>query len=212
MKAQDLSTDQCYLYSITSAVSTGVLPEDLANKSPGKMSHARWLTRANRILRLYIPTKSAPKELVILATYVVKVYAPTWFSIKTHPSCKDGARHLYKLISASRYLTAELKAVIDPVIIRNGYFAHPENLLLAMLIDSQQHIRELAARRILKARELPLLRLPCHTQAVERSVKTVTQAANTLCSKTAREGFIRAQIESCKNMPKFESKQDFRVN
>lgn len=262
---KDLSTDQLYLYKIVSAVTVGELPEDLGHKSPGKMSHARWLTRANRILRLYVATEAPTENLIILATYVVKVYAPTWFSIKTHPTCKDGARHLWQLISASRYLSPELKTIIDPVIERNSYFAHPENLLLAMLTDPHKHIRELAARRVLKARskklsktrlfqlpninldasyyydlinwqqnvteppilknisdedlqlfvaqggegKLPLLRLPCHTQAVERAVKTVTEASTTLCTKSAREGLIKAKIESRKIMPKFESKKDF---
>lgn len=57
--------------------------------------------------------------------------------------------------------------------------------------------------------EIPLLRLPCHTQAVERAVKTVTEASATLCNKTEREGFIKAQIASRKAMPKFDSKKDF---
>lgn len=134
-----------------------------------------------------------------------------------------------------------------------------------MLTDFQPHIRELAARRILKARsakpqrlrlfqlpevnfnastyydlldwqenitespilksvteenlrlfvaqkgegELNLLRLPCHTQAVERAVKAVTEASCSLCNRTAREGFIKAQIDSRKSMPKFGSKKDF---
>lgn len=43
--------------------------------------------------------------------------------------------------------------MIDPVIQRNGFFAHPENILLAMLSDELKHIQELAVRRILKARE-----------------------------------------------------------
>ncbi|KAK4880727.1 hypothetical protein RN001_008873 [Aquatica leii] len=86
---KDLSSDQRYLYDITSAVLSGKCSSDLSNRSPGKMSHARWLTKANRILRLY----------------------------------------------------------------RNAFFAHPENLLLSMLSDEQKHVRELAARRILKARK-----------------------------------------------------------
>lgn len=67
-------------------VLTGLLSKDLAKKSPGKMSHARWLTRANRIQRLYVSVESPSENLVILATYVAKVYAPTWFNIKMHPS------------------------------------------------------------------------------------------------------------------------------
>jgi len=144
---QTMSTDQKYLYRIVTTIITSIFSNDLKNKSPGKMSHARWRTRANRILRLYVSIKALSKNLCILATYIVKVYAPTWLSIKTQPTCKDGEQHL-KLISASRYLSTELKSIIDPVIQRNSYFAHSANLLLALLIDSQTHIRELAARRI----------------------------------------------------------------
>ena len=77
---------------------------------------------------------------------------PVWFSIKMHPSCKDGARHLFKIIQQSRYLSKELRDIVDPVLQRNGYFSHPENLMLAMITDERQHIRELGLRRILKAR------------------------------------------------------------
>lgn len=267
LKPDDLSTDQKYLYEITSAAITGRCSDDLANKSPGKMSHARWLTKANRILRLYISSPTPSNNLISLAHYIVRVYAPVWFQIKTHPSCKDGSRHLWKLIESSRYLPSALKAVIDPVLQRNAYFAHPENLLLAMLTDEEKHIRELAARRILKARSLPVtgrlprtfevpklnfdakcyidvinwqeinfdppilrnhtnedliqiienkgdesllfIRLPCHTQAVERSVKIVTEAAMSACDKKSRDGIIHAKLASRKVMPKFDSKKDF---
>ena len=49
-------------------------------------------------------------------------------------------------------LPNEVKVVIDPVIKRNGYVAHPENLLLAMVADERLHIRQLGLRRIIKAR------------------------------------------------------------
>jgi len=52
----------------------------------------------------------------------------------------------------SRYLTDELKEIIDPVIQRNGYFGHPENILLSMITDERKQIRDLRMRRILKAR------------------------------------------------------------
>ena len=71
-----------------------------------------------------------------------------------HSSCKDGARHIFKLISATRYLSTELRAITDPVIQRNCFFAHPDNLLLAMLTDDDRDIRELASNRILKARNI----------------------------------------------------------
>jgi hypothetical protein len=47
----------------------------------------------------------------------------------------------------------ELKVIIDPVIARNSYFGHSENILLAMLADERDHIRELGCRQILVARK-----------------------------------------------------------
>lgn len=267
VKFEDLSTDQKYLYEITMSVISGKCSDDLTNRSPGKMSHARWLTKANRILRLYISTSNPSNNLKLLAEYCVKVYAPIWFQIKTNPTCKDGSKNLWKLIKNSRYLPAEFKLIIDPVIQRNAYFAHPENLLLSMLSDKNKTVRELAAKRILKARNSPhtgnlprvfevpqinfdaneyidlidwqqnffdppilrhitnkgineviesqgdenliFLKLPCHTQAVERSVKIVTEASMSLCDKNSREGLIQAKLASRKLMPRFDSKRDF---
>jgi len=68
--------------------------------------------------------------LVTIVTFIVRVYAPTWFNVKQKPSCKDGARHLFTMIKNLRYQTDELKAIMEPVIQHNSYFAHPENLLM----------------------------------------------------------------------------------
>lgn len=100
----ELSTDQLYLFDICSAIVSGFLPTSLAKREPGKIVHSRWLTTANRILRLYVGTTDPSTNLVVLATFIMKVYAPTWFSIKINSSCKDGAKNLFKLISSTQYL------------------------------------------------------------------------------------------------------------
>lgn len=264
----DLSTDQKYLLEICLAISSGHCSQDLAQKNPGKIGHARWLTTANHVLRLYVGTKVPSNQLNILATFILKVYAPMWFRIKMKPSCKDGAKHLWETIQFSRYLSADLRNVVDPVIQRNGFFAHSENILLSMITDDRQHIRELGIRRILKARsqrtnegirifripeinfdakeyfnlidwteisEPPLTfdiaddelkkmiqkneeiatidfpRFPSHTQAVERSVKLVTEASAAVCGANSRDGFIRARLESRKTMPNFATKSDYKT-
>jgi hypothetical protein len=147
-----LSTDQKYLWEITNAVSCGECSPALAQRHPGTLNHSRWLTMANRVLRLYVATSEPSEQLKTLSTYIVRVYVPMWFCIKTKASCKDGARHLWRTIHLSRFLPAELKQVIDPVLQRNGFFGHPENILLGMITDERKHIRELGLRRILKAR------------------------------------------------------------
>lgn len=266
----DLSTDQRYLYDMCRAVASGTCSEALSHRIPGKLVMSRWLTMATRVLRLYVATKEPSNTLMIITEFILKVYAPVWFAIKSKSSCKDGARHLWMLINKSRYLREDLKSIVDPVIQRNAFYAHHENLLLALLTDDRKHIRELGLRRIMRARaskkpqrdirmfEVPVLkfdaadyidlidwqscelteppltkditdndleqlvhsvdspavafpRFPCHTQAVERCVKAVTESALSVIGEHARDGFIRARFSARKIMPVFETKSDFRT-
>ncbi|GBN06746.1 hypothetical protein AVEN_266955-1 [Araneus ventricosus] len=94
-------------------------------------------------------TDSPSQSLFALAEYIMKVYAPLWFTIKIHHSCKDGSKHVFETINKSRYLSAELKAVIGPVVQRNGYFGNPANILIAMITDNRSFIRELGLCRIM---------------------------------------------------------------
>ena len=49
---------------------------------------------------------------------------------------------------------------MNPLIQRNAYYAHPENLLLRMWIDDRKHIKMLAAKRVEVAELLDQLNLP----------------------------------------------------
>ncbi|KAK4873060.1 hypothetical protein RN001_015089 [Aquatica leii] len=57
--------------------------------------------------------------------------------------------------------------------------------------------------------EIEILKFPCHTQAVERCIKLVTEASSLVCGAEARDGFIRARISSRTAMPKFNTKSEF---
>lgn len=148
-----LSSDQQYLLLISVAVSEGFCEESLAKRTPGKMAHTRWVTTACRLLRLYISTETPSENLKTLVEFIQKVYAPLWFSIKRNHSIQDGAPNLWKLISWSRYLPQALKDIVDPVIQRNGYFGHPENILLAMITDEREEVRIDAWEKIAEARK-----------------------------------------------------------
>lgn len=80
-------------------------------------------------------------------------YMPVWFDIKVSKYFTDGPKYVFKAIQTTRYLPENLLKVINPVIERNANFAHPETLMLSMIIDERKHIRELGFRRILKARQ-----------------------------------------------------------
>lgn len=265
----NLSKDQQYLLDIVRAVNTGICNPDLAAKDPGPISHSRWLTCANRVLRLYVSQSSPTFELKTLANYIVKTYAPVWFDIKKNWTVKDGPKHILKVVKTTRYLPDNIKKIIDPVIQRNAFFCHPENMMLAMIMDKSPSIRELGYRRILKSRNEPsaegyvrdfimpsinfsandytelidwsvckltpppllsrmptehiasllkdkalpefnYLKFPCHTQAVERCVKLVTESAEKVCGHENRDGYIRATLKSRQLMPTFNFKSQFK--
>jgi hypothetical protein len=199
----DLSTDQKYLHDMCQAISSGHCPESLAMQKPGPVVHSRWLTTANRLLRLYIATEKPNHNLVSLATYVVKVYAPIWFSVKTNSACSEGARHVWKMIKLSRYLKPELRAVVDSVIQRNGYSCHSENLLLAMLTDERSHIRELACRRILAARRENVstttrqFRVPKLNFAADDYIDLVTWSTTDRCEPPLLKQVSDSELQAC---------------
>ena len=268
---KDLSKDQLYLLDMVKAIQTGHCEPELAVKDPGPISHSRWLTCANRVLRLYISQTSPSRELKTLVDYIMMTYAPVWFDIKQNHSVKYGPKHIFKVVETTRNFPDNIKNIIDPVIARNAYFCHPENMLLAMVTDERRHIRELGYRRVLKSKnqkmttesvrtfkvpilnfnatdyvelidwntciltppplmekmtteiisslirdenipDFEFLKYPCHTQAVERCVKLVTEAAGKVCGHHNRDGYIRATLKSRAMMPIFETKQNFKAN
>ncbi|KAJ8869463.1 hypothetical protein PR048_028454, partial [Dryococelus australis] len=168
--------------------------EDFSIQEPGHLSHSRWLTAANRVLRLYISVSKPSENFKV--TFILK------------------------------YLSDDQLQIVEPIIECNAFFAYPENLLLAMIVDEREHIRELGYR-ILKARQytskvkrleilchlrqalkLPITltlltgpikdirKFPCHTQAVERCVKLVPEASTKVCGREARDSDIRSTLLS----------------
>lgn len=50
---------------------------------------------------------------------------------------------------------------------------------------------------------------PSNTQAVERTIKIVTEASLTVCGEENREGFILSILKSRNSLPNFQSKKDY---
>lgn len=150
---KDLSKDQKYLYEISEAISTGFCDDNLLKRDPGPICHSRWLTTANRILRVYVGSPKPSAALKHLTEFILKVYCPLWFMIKQKKSVLYGPKILMEAILRSRYLPKKLRDVVDKVIANNAFFAHPENLLLGMIVDERRYIREKAMNKILAARK-----------------------------------------------------------
>jgi hypothetical protein len=173
-----LSADQRYLYEICVAVQNAHVPASLARRNPGKLHHARWLTLANRLLRLYVSTTAPNQQLLRLISFILNMYAPCWFHIRTHQFAINGAMNvLYQVNLAAKLPKADFE-VIKPVLQRNSYFAHPENILIAMLGDSNKKMRCFAVDQILKTRKCPQ---HCSKTVRSFSIPTINFAASDLC-------------------------------
>ncbi|CAG9837210.1 unnamed protein product [Diabrotica balteata] len=57
--------------------------------------------------------------------------------------------------------------------------------------------------------EIEILKYPCHTQAVERCIKLVTEASVAVCGNTAGDGFISERIASRASLSVFETKSKY---
>lgn len=78
---------------------------------------------------------------------------------------------------------------------------------------NEDNLLILASKKITKNRDIKIdfKKLPCNTQAVERSVKLVTEASMSVCTAAAREGFIVNTLRSRNAMPQYNSKKDYKT-
>ena len=93
------------------------------------------------------------KDLIRIVIYIRHVYVSVWFSIKKESLFIQGAKPFYKIISSTyRINDAVTNEITIKVFERNAFFAHIENLLMAKIYNERQAIRNLAWKRIRKAR------------------------------------------------------------
>nr|CAH7760714.1 unnamed protein product [Callosobruchus chinensis] len=107
---------------------------------------------ANRVLRRYLSVENPSDEDIILEISILELYMFVWFTIPKSKFFTDCPKHVFEVIKATRFLPENLLQIINPVIERNTVFAHPENLLLSMIVDERAHTE--SDRRIMKARNL----------------------------------------------------------
>ena len=155
LKKVKLSTDQFYLLRVYRAVASGHCPEDVANATPGKVVHSRWLTTACRVLRLYMASPDPSDVLRQITEYVMYVYTPTWFEIKSRESIAMGGKHVFNMVTRLRKLPEHIQLLVRPSVQRNAYFAHSENFILSLVFDNLEETRKFGFEQIKKARFTP---------------------------------------------------------
>ena len=149
----NLSTDQFYAYRICWSVISGDVDEYLKLLEVGPLYHARWLTLACRILRLYVLKKKPSKTFSLLANFCINVYFPSWFETKFKNSISYGAVNFYEMARrVIKFPDSGIRKTVFKTLERNSFFAHPENVLLCMLSKQDQQVCSLAVNKILAIR------------------------------------------------------------
>ena len=156
---EDLSTDQKYFYKIVKMVLSGDLDHDVLKQVVGPVNHSRWLTTACRLCRLWVSKHTLRKNSVIyknlkiIISFIVSVYAVMWFEIKCRSNILHGPRHMLKAVQlVDMHCPVKLKAVVEEVMQRGGWHAHSENLLLSLLGSEDEEERKFAVDIIKKVR------------------------------------------------------------
>ena len=148
----EFNADFKYLYKIAKVVTTGVIPENFSLYKIAELNHARWTTTCSRFLRYFISKHDLDAEtaetLHTIAKYIVSVYIPIFFKIRSASSWLD-APHIYlNLLMRLRQQSPEVQAILAKSIQLGAYCLHEETLLLTMLSDKDEEVRRFAVQTI----------------------------------------------------------------
>ena len=104
-------------------------------------------------------------------------------------------------------MTQRVRNVVNRVLLRNGFFAHPENILISVLMDKQENVRKLAWRKILKCRSnsfierrkfvVPkvLLDAEHHYEMIDWKATTIREPPVTCCLSNATiKSYVKSQM------------------
>ncbi|XP_063687725.1 uncharacterized protein LOC134820989 [Bolinopsis microptera] len=142
-----MSNDAKLMYKYCITVETGLHDEFVYN-AIGNCSTARWITFGARILRFYISgdltyNSHISECLERMVNFIVNVYYKVFANIKMKSSLIDAPAHLFDQIRFTReHCEPAERKVIFESIQQNGYMAHPESVILAMLGDHNRDHRE----------------------------------------------------------------------
>jgi hypothetical protein len=149
---EGLSDDQRLLLEYMFGIGGGTVDEKYVKRKPGPVNHSRWLTTATRILIIYTRTLSPSENLKVIVTFIVKSYAPIWFTVRVQNNFLLGPTVLFEMIQAvkaaekyvSTFITPELTLMdkVFPVLARNAFCCLGENFLASLLFSDHEALRQ----------------------------------------------------------------------
>jgi hypothetical protein len=91
-------------------------------------------------------------DRVRIVFFILNMYLPGWFQIKSRPYILDGSRNFQFLLDLSRDLCEDDQQIVQRVMQDNSHWAHPENVILSCLGDSREEVRRKGVLYVMKAR------------------------------------------------------------
>lgn len=149
-----LRSDQEVFFAICQALIKGDFGSFSFERKAGPVSNTRWMVTAHRILLVYATCEEPEKvpHLIDIVHYILRVYAPMYFRIKSEPDFKSGSKHFFEMVDRSRYLQGKQLEAVQESLLENSYFSHPEQVLVAMFCDPDHKTEALGLIR--RARHL----------------------------------------------------------
>ena len=154
---KDIYTDKLYAYLIHEAIRTGHMSFRLALLEIGPVNNSRWLTTANRFLRIWCSKHGLRgqnyQKFMENVEYIMKVYLPCWFNKKIQHHWTKGPQHVLFQLEAIRSLKEETQKQLRDHIQRSGWYSHTESILHALLCSDQEEERRWAVNKIISLSE-----------------------------------------------------------
>lgn len=151
-----LTNDQKHLYELANAISRGYCSQELASRKIGATHEARWVTKASRILRIYMSEEQPSIQHRWLTIFIQFIYLPSIIKIKMKPYFFDGARHFFGIIheiNKHRFdLGPKSCQSLLSTLAENGFYGHSEMIIVAMLTDEDKNVQKSGYDLIEKAR------------------------------------------------------------
>ena len=75
--------------------------------------------------------------------YIINVYIAVWFAIKKKSNFTNDPKHFFSILRSAQKSYDRARSVVDKVLQRHAFYAHPEHILIALIDDPEQCAREL---------------------------------------------------------------------
>ena len=149
-----MSTDSVVAWKYLQTDVKSKIDSEVVDFEYGKLSHSRWQMCGMRCLLFYMSKHNLGSEdtkiLKMLATWVAQVYLPMFYEIKVKHEIKYGLWHLVKLFRFWNQHDKSIKDASKQYLKKESWWAHSENILVALLNSDATDERIFAVDTILK--------------------------------------------------------------